>query len=152
ARDSGGQVVSWNARGLCCYKKRRRKNKLRKLERFMKASALITIQETHGVRQQLEVMVASSPYKYNVFHSQVLVPGRVAQLSIKHPELRYQMRVMNVHNYNISPTDKTVINNKWMENLQWASSNHLERTFFAIGDFNIREGVPLSNDHPLPDQ
>eukprot|EP00959_Pyramimonas_sp_CCMP1952_P310900 6506222-Pyramimonas_sp.AAC.1 len=39
-----------------------------------------------------------------------------------------------------------------MENIQWASSNHLERTFIAIGDFNIREGVPLSYDHPLPDQ
>eukprot|EP00959_Pyramimonas_sp_CCMP1952_P104995 2194847-Pyramimonas_sp.AAC.1 len=39
------------------------------MERSMKASVLIMIQETHGGRQQLEVMVASSPYNYKVFRS-----------------------------------------------------------------------------------
>eukprot|EP00959_Pyramimonas_sp_CCMP1952_P302649 6332633-Pyramimonas_sp.AAC.1 len=78
----------------------------------------------------------------------ILVPGRVAELSISNVNTDEHVRILNIHNYDVPHGSFASIKSCWMDGARWAQEDDRHRIFIAIGDFNIADIEPLSLEQP----
>eukprot|EP00959_Pyramimonas_sp_CCMP1952_P465189 9487865-Pyramimonas_sp.AAC.2 len=79
------------------------------------------------------------PEDHPVFEHKVLVEGRAQCIQIESGKWNSAVRILNVHNHELSHDDRSAIRRAWLANAEWAHQNELERLAVAIGDFNISD-------------
>ena len=82
----------------------------------------------------------------------IVVPGRVQVVHIHNPMSNASMRIMNVHNFDFTAPQLAATAAAWHAAACWAAEDVENRTFIAIGDFNLNATQTASYIHPAPGQ
>ncbi|CAK0836026.1 unnamed protein product [Prorocentrum cordatum] len=78
----------------------------------------------------------------------IVVPGRVALLSVSDPLAQRSRKILNAHNFDLSADDFAAAEQSWRDGLAWAAGNHLRPIFIGAGDFNIAGRPTVSQRYP----
>ncbi|CAK0907827.1 unnamed protein product, partial [Prorocentrum cordatum] len=155
----------------------RRLRKLRVLSEHLRRGAVVVIQEVHGSEVKLKQWLDAQPFEYDFRASFLsaraggvatlwprclhagqpiqarhilLARGRVMLHDFCHQDSHFQVRLLNVHNYELPERARQDIGRCWRQAVEWAAQDHQHRLFIAVDDFNIGETVPQSYEHPNP--
>ncbi|CAK0879237.1 unnamed protein product, partial [Prorocentrum cordatum] len=84
--------------------------------------------------------------------SRELEPGRAAVTTITNPKTQRAIKIMNIHNYDLTELGKDRIRRAWRDAAHWAHEDPMKRTFVAAGDFNMTDVPAESLLYPRPRQ
>eukprot|EP00959_Pyramimonas_sp_CCMP1952_P461427 9481555-Pyramimonas_sp.AAC.1 len=79
-----------------------------------------------------------------------LAAGRVATLLISNPARNQHLKLMNIHNFDLSLSERAHIRTAWDSSARWAQQAERHRLFVAIGDFNVSDHEPVQHLRPQP--
>ncbi|CAK0820764.1 unnamed protein product, partial [Prorocentrum cordatum] len=96
-----------------------------------------------------QLPVAPSPGAAPTLSFDIVIPGRVALLSVVDPSSQRSIELMNVHHFDFSDGDFAAVEAAWNDALAWAADDHLRRIFIGAGGFNIADRPAASQRSPV---
>eukprot|EP00959_Pyramimonas_sp_CCMP1952_P341508 7153926-Pyramimonas_sp.AAC.1 len=70
------------------------------------------------------------------FAAETIAQGRIHSLSIENPRTNMEIRIINIHNFELSAIHRSTLRHRWQGNATWARADEMHRLAIAIGDFN----------------
>jgi len=80
---------------------------------------------------------------------EVIVPGRAAWLRVTDSQGRSDVTIVNIHNFDLSPTDRKYIQLHLRRLHAHADAQPQDRLLVMVGDFNVSEHPPKSLNSPV---
>ena len=167
-------LISWNCRALFCRDVAKRRAKLNYLLALSRDASVICLQETHGNENSLNKYLGILRTRFWVHHSllpqaaggvmilvskkyattfsscphEVFAPGRISKIQVLGEHS--QMRVWNVHNFDISSSELVNFVQALQLDLTWAEGDPLTRSVFLAGDLNFQAAHEVRLPYAAP--